>query len=182
MSVDRSTAAVLIALTIGVSACSGDGGSSTPTGSADTTDSTTISRGGPNASGDVVGPSTLPSVPQRPSDDPERPWTLGYEVAAPDGTIVVIDAALQLLRPEDGPQQVSATWSITDRTRGHVFGIGVLSADLTVTVTEGGPATVTAVWARRSAPGESTGEDLDVDERLGSVEVNRGKSAELSLP
>lgn len=112
-------------------------------------------------------------------DDAENPWVLGYEVDGPAGTTAVVVASVVAADQDQPP--VSATWSITDRPRWQLFSNWVESGELEIEVTEGGPATVTAIRARYIDVDDPFA-GLEVDEELGSVEVTAGAPATLDLP
>lgn len=170
MSIRRAPMALLAALALLVAAgCSSDDD-------------------GPDAAAEVAEPSSgggestateAGSAEPAADEDPENPWVLGYEVDGPAGTTAVIVANLVAAGDEQPP--LSATWSITDRPRWQLFTNWVESGELELEVTEGGPATVTAIRARYVDVDDPFA-GIEVDERLGSIEVSAGTPATLALP
>lgn len=165
----RLLAAVLLAAV--VTACSsdddgGDGAAAVDDGAAATADAGSSDEGGEDAAPDDDGGGDNPSV-------------LGYEVDGPAGTTVVVVSNLVADGQEQPP--LTATWSITDRPRSQLYSPFVDSGELELEVTEGGPATVTAIRGRY-VDVEDPSAGIELEERLGQVEVAGGSTATLALP
>ncbi len=169
MSIRRAPMALLAALALLVAAgCSSDDDG--PDAAPEATEQP--SGGGEGSSGEAAQASA-------DDDDPSNPSVLGYEVDGPAGTTVVVVSNLVAIDQEQPP--VSATWSITERPRWQLFTDWVESGELEIEVTEGGPATVTAIRAHYIDVDDPFG-GIEVDERLGSVEVSAGTPATLAIP
>lgn len=164
----RLLAAVLLAAV--VTACSsdddgGDGAAAVDDGAAATADAGSSDEGGEDAAPD--------------DDGGDNPSVLGYEVDGPAGTTVVVVSNLVADGQEQPP--LTATWSITDRPRSQLYSPFVDSGELELEVTEGGPATVTAIRGRY-VDVEDPSAGIELEERLGQVEVAGGSTATLALP
>lgn len=164
----RLLAAVLLVAV--VTACSsdddgGDGAAAVDDGAAATADAGSSDEGGEDAAPD--------------DDGGDNPSVLGYEVDGPAGTTVVVVSNLVADGQEQPP--LTATWSITDRPRSQLYSPFVDSGELELEVTEGGPATVTAIRGRY-VDVEDPSAGIELEERLGQVEVAGGSTATLALP
>lgn len=153
-----SSALVLIAL----AACSANDGGNADAGSA-------------SSVGRATEPAEMGAVDV---DDAENPVVFGYEVHGPAGTTAVL---VSTVVTQAGEQQLTATWSITDRPRWQLYTNWVESGEIEIEVTEGGPATVRIIRARPVDPDDPFA-GIEEHEEVATVEVASGATGKVGFP
>lgn len=156
-------------LALSVAGCSDDDGEATP----DTTPSTAPegSSGGAADTGSGDGSSSE-------SESSDNPTTFGYRVDGEPGTTVLVET---LAETEAGPQELTQTWSITDRPRWMLYSDWVTGGEISLELTEGDAATVEILRGHAVDP-DNPSAGIEVVETLDTVEVAAGEPTTVTFP
>lgn len=184
----RSRTVVVLALMVALAACGGsddesavDATSTTTPGSTATTTSTTAPEGGTaTAPTFPAGSATTAANDDDTDDDPYNPWVLGYTVTVSAEATVEIEA-IGIFNGE--PQQPMATTRTIqpDTPDGVLFTGFIEAAEVTVTVTEGGPVTLEGIRGRLNDRDNPFG-GIEVRDVLASEQIAAGESGSVEIP
>jgi hypothetical protein len=138
------------------------------------------------ADADPVGAATVPAVPDAPTDTgdgavetSENPIVLGFEVSGPEGTVIEITTVAAVVGGES--QESEQTMQLVGEPKWQMFTNWVESAELTLEVTEGGPATIKGFRGNyRDVDDPFVG--YVVAEELGTAELPAGEITTFDLP
>jgi hypothetical protein len=171
MHTTRSRLTVLLAaavLALGVSACGSDSDAST------------------DAQADAEPAATVPVESDAPAGNNEgavetddNPLVLGYEVSGPAGTIVEITSVVDVGGGET--QEMETTMELADEPEWQMFTNWVQGVELTLDVTEGGPATITG-FRGNYVNVDNPFDGYVIAEDLGSAELPSGAVTTFGLP
>lgn len=117
-------------------------------------------------------------APAGESESSENPTTFGYQVDGDSGTTVVVET---MADTEAGPQEMSQTWSITDKPRWMLYTNWVTGGEISLELTEGDSATVEIIRGHAVDP-DNPFAGIEVVEVLETVEVTAGEPVTVTFP